>query len=139
MAPPQISSCSRNNPQHIGSNAMLRHKCTDKSIWFPIGRAGPNSSCQCTAGLLIWVESTVCILCIWHRQVQQMLNVRFKSGRTQKTQVWEARMVCAGTSELPSHMCHDQGCLAGLPLLSFPVLVAVKCPTDKSGLGSGKL
>lgn len=48
-------------------------------------------------------------------------------------------MVCAGRSELPSHMCHAQGCLAGLPLPSFPVLVAIKCPTDKAGPGSGKL
>ena len=61
MAPPQICYCSGNKPQHVGCNATLRHKSTDEIIWLPVGKAGPDSTYQCTTGLTLGVLDPLCI------------------------------------------------------------------------------
>lgn len=50
VAPPQISSHYRNNPQHIGFNVMLRYKYTKASVsqlegWFPTAASSAQQVC----------------------------------------------------------------------------------------------
>lgn len=137
MAPPQISSYCRNNPQHICSNAMLRHKCTDKSIWPPVGKAGPNSSCQCAAGLLMCGLDP---LCAHYVAGIDRCSKSFKSDLKMgglNTSMGSQDGICRQIRVTFTHVpCPGLFSWAPPPEL---FLVGIKCPTYKSGLGSGKL
>lgn len=140
MAPPQISSRSRNNPQHIGSNATLRHKSTDKNIQLPIAKPGPDSSGQCAMGLLLGGLDPPYIHYepgIDRSSKSYMSDLRL--GGLKKHEHGESgSFVHAGQSYLRTCvLC--AGLLSWAPLSELSCSPGINCLTEESGLAGGKL
>lgn len=117
---------------------MLKHKSTDKSFQLPIGKAGPDSSCQCTTGLMLGGLDP---LCIHHKAATNrsrksyMSDLKLEGLKKHK----HGESGCMQVRVIFTRVCPAQGCLAGLPFLSSPALAGIKCIAEESGLASGKL